>query len=96
MLWQGAKTTDSVALVTRRNSILVMSRNTDPNAKIRDIVRRNVTESAHAVINKLSGQGRKRKGVVTYTKIGGGGNVKMTKKQPKAKKIKTDQSKRGK
>ena len=32
-----------------------------PNAKIPDIVRRNVTDSAHRVLNKLSGQGLKRK-----------------------------------
>jgi hypothetical protein len=31
-----------------------MAQNTDPNAKIRDIVRRNMTESAHRVIKKLS------------------------------------------
>ena len=42
----------------RRNIITDIS---DPNSKFRDIVRRNVTESAHSVINKLSGQRRNGK-----------------------------------
>lgn len=68
-----------------RNIISDMARNTDPNAKIRDIVNRNVTESANRIINKLSGQGRKRNRA-TSVKRGGGGNVKRKKKQPKSKK----------
>ena len=47
----------SEALVTGRNIINDVA---DSNAKIRNILRRNVTESAHRLINKLSGQGRKR------------------------------------
>ena len=34
-----------------------MARNTDPDAKIRDIVRRKVTESAHRVINRIAVRG---------------------------------------
>ena len=41
----------------------------DPNAKIRDIVRRNLCESAHTVTNWLIGQGRKLKR--TSAKAGG-------------------------
>ena len=55
LLWQGAKTVGSEALVTGRNIISDMA---NPDAKIRDVVRRNVTESAHRVLNKLSGRGR--------------------------------------
>ena len=61
-MWQGAKNVGSEALVTGRNIISDMARNTDPDEKIRDIVRRNVTESVHNVINKLSGQGAKVRG----------------------------------
>ena len=56
-LRQGAKAVGSEALTTGLNIITDMTRNTELNAKIRDIVRRNVTESAHRVINKLSGHG---------------------------------------
>jgi hypothetical protein len=35
----------------------------DPNAKFLDVVRRNVRDSAHRVLKRLSGQGRKRKRV---------------------------------
>ena len=80
LLWQGAKTVGSKALVTGRNIISDMA---NPDAKIRDVVRRNVTESAHRVLNKLSDRGRKRKRVAA--KIGGG-RAKRVKKQPKAKK----------
>ena len=58
---QGAKTVGSEALVTGHNIIYDMARNSAPDAKRRDIVCRNVTESVHTVINRLSGQGRKRK-----------------------------------
>jgi len=33
----------------------------EPNAKLRDVVGRNVRDSAHRVLKRLSGQGRKRK-----------------------------------
>ena len=92
LLRQGAKTVGSEALVTGRNIISDIARNTEPDAKIRDIVRRNMTESVHMVINKLSGRRRKRKRVVTSAKIEG--KVKKSKKKPKAKE-KSDQSKRG-
>ena len=68
----------SEAIVTERN-ISYMAQNTDPNARIRDIVRRNMSESAHRVIKKLSGQGRKRKWA-TSTKVGG--KAKKARKQP--------------
>ena len=58
------------ALVTGRTIITDMDRNTDPKANIRGMVCRNMTESAHRVIKKLSGQGRKRKRS-TSTKRGG-------------------------
>ena len=58
LLWQSAKAMGSEVLVTGRNIINEMA---DPNAKLRAIVRRNVSESPHTVIHKLSGQGRKRK-----------------------------------
>ena len=48
---------NSEGLVTGRNIISYIARNSDPNAKIRDIVSRNVADSAHWVINKLNGQG---------------------------------------
>jgi hypothetical protein len=44
----GCKAMGSEALVTGRNIITDMARNTDPNAQLRDIVRRNVTESAQS------------------------------------------------
>lgn len=48
-------------LVTRRYLVSDIARNTDPNAKIPDIISRNVAVSAHRVINELSGQGSKHK-----------------------------------
>ena len=54
MQWQCSKAVGSEAIVTGRNIIGDMAPNTDPNARIRDIVRRNMTESAHRVIKKLS------------------------------------------
>jgi len=44
---------DSEALTTGRNIITDMS---NSKAKIRDILRRNVSKSAHKVINNLSGR----------------------------------------
>ena len=61
LLWQCSKAVGSEAIVTGRNIIGDMARNTDPNARIRDTVRRNGTEWAHRVIKELSGQGRKSK-----------------------------------
>jgi len=58
LLWHGAKTVGSEALAAGRNILTDM---TDPNAKFRDVVRRNVRDSAHRVLKKLSGLGRKRK-----------------------------------
>ena len=87
LLWQGTKTVGSEALVTGRNIISDMAWNTDSDAKIRDILRRKVTESTHRVINRLSGRGRKRKRVETSAKIGG--KAKKAKKQAKAKKKQT-------
>ena len=84
LLWLGAKTVSCQALVTRRNIISHMARNTDSDSKIRDIVRRNVTESARRVINKLSGQGRKRKRARSAKRE----KMKRAKKQPKAKRKK--------
>ena len=83
----------SVAYVTGRNIISDMARNRDPDVKIRDIVRRNVTESAHMVINKLIGLVCKRKSVVTSAKFGG--KAKKVKKQLKAKKRKQTKAKGG-
>ena len=60
LLWQGAKTMGSEALATGRNILTDM---TDPNAEFRDVVRRNVRDSVHRVLKRLSGQGRKRKSV---------------------------------
>jgi hypothetical protein len=48
----------SEALATGQNIIIDMA---DPKIKIRDIVRRNVSEPAHRVIKRLSGQGCKSK-----------------------------------
>ena len=50
----------SEALAAGRNILTDM---TDPDAKFRDVVRRNVRDSAHRVLKRLSGQGRKRKRV---------------------------------
>ena len=36
---------------------------TDPNAKFRDVVRRNVRDSAHSFVKKLSGRDANAKGV---------------------------------
>lgn len=47
-----------------------MAQHTDPNGKIPDIGRRNLTESGYRIINMLSGQGRKRKRA-NSTKRGG-------------------------
>ena len=58
LLWHGNKTVDSKALVTGRN---ILTDITDSNAKFRNVVHRNVRDSAHRVLKKLSGQGRKRK-----------------------------------
>ena len=58
MLWHGAKIVGSEALAAGRNIITDM---TDPDAKFRDVVRRNVRDSAHIILKRLSGQGRKRK-----------------------------------
>ena len=63
LLWQGAKAMGSEAIVTGRNIITDMAQNTDPNPKIRDIVRRNMAESVHRVIKKLSGQDANVKGL---------------------------------
>ena len=57
LLWHGAKTVGSEALATGRN---ILSDMADPNAKFRDLVRRNVRDSAHRVLKRLSGQGHKR------------------------------------
>jgi len=58
LLWHGAKTVGSEALTTGRNIITDMA---DPNASFRDVVRRNVRDSAHRVLKRLSGQALKRK-----------------------------------
>ena len=50
LLWQCSKAVGSEAIVTGRNIIGDMAWNTDPNARIRDTVRRNGTEWAHRVI----------------------------------------------
>ena len=83
----------SEALISGRNKVRHMARITVPNVKIRDIVSRNVAESANSVINMLNGQGcnRKRR---TSTKRGGG-KAKKAAKQParckaKKKNIKRD------
>ena len=78
LLWKVANAVGSEAIVTGQNIISFIAQNIDPNAKIRDIVHRNMTESAHTVIKKLSGQGRKRKRA-TSTKVGG--KVKKARKQ---------------
>ena len=70
MLLKCAKALGSGALIKELHIVRDMTRNTDPNAKIPDILSRRVIESAHMVINKLNTQGRKRKSA-TSTKIGG-------------------------
>jgi len=56
-----------------------MAQNTEPNAKIRDIVRRNIADSAHKLIRTLSGQGRKRKRATAAKMIG---KAKKARRQP--------------
>jgi len=80
LLWHGAKTVGSEALAVGRNIITDM---TDPDAKFRDVVRRNVRDSAHIILKRLSGQGRKRK-----RGKGGKQSSRVTKK--KKKNIKRD------
>ena len=58
MIWQRAKTVCSEAAAAWRSIFTEMS---DPDAKFRDVVRRNVRDSAHRVLKRLSGQGRNRK-----------------------------------
>jgi len=58
LLWHGAKTVGSEALAAGRNILTDML---DSDVKFRDVVRRNVRDSAHRVLKRLSGQGRKRK-----------------------------------
>ena len=60
LLWHGAKTVGSEALAAGRNIFTDM---TDPDEKFREVLRRNVRDSAHRVLKRLSGQGRKRKRV---------------------------------
>jgi len=50
----------SEALASGQN---IITDKTDPDAKFRDVVRRNVRDSAHRVLKRLSGQGRKLKRV---------------------------------
>ena len=76
---QCSKTVCSDAMFTGRNIKSDMAQNTDSNAKIRDIVRRNMTESAHRVIKERSGQGRKRK---RFTSVKRAGRAEKAKKQP--------------
>jgi hypothetical protein len=52
LLLQDAKPVSTKKLVTGRNILSYMARNTDPNAKIRKIMSRNMAESEHMVINK--------------------------------------------
>ena len=58
LLWHSAKTVGSEAIGAGRNILKVM---TDPDTKFRDVVLRNVRDTAHRVLKRLSGQGRKRK-----------------------------------
>lgn len=89
--WHGANAVGSETLATGRNIVTDKARNTDPNAKIRDIVRGNVTESAHRIINNLCGQGRKRKRAMsTKRRV----KAKKEKKQPATGKTKTKNIKR--
>lgn len=57
----GSEAVGIEAFVKGRNMVSDMARNTIPHAKIRNIVSRNVAESAQREINSLSGQGRTRK-----------------------------------
>jgi hypothetical protein len=57
LLWHGVKTVGSEALTAGRNIITDM---TDPEAKFGDVVRRNLRDSAHRVLKRLSGQRLKR------------------------------------
>jgi hypothetical protein len=57
LLWQLAKAMNSESLITRRNVLRYMAHNTYPKAKICDIVRRNMVESAHKVIHKFERPG---------------------------------------
>ena len=57
LLWHGANTVGSVVQAAGRNILTDMS---DPDAKFRDVVRRNVSDSAHRFLKRVSGQGRKR------------------------------------
>jgi len=58
LLCHSAKTLGSEALAAGRN---ILTDKTDPNAKFRDVLRKNVRDSAHRVLKGLSGQGLKRK-----------------------------------
>ena len=58
LLCHGTKTVGSGALLAGRNIPTDM---TDPDAKFRDFVRRNLRDSAHRILKWLSGQGRKTK-----------------------------------
>jgi len=83
------------AVVTGRNIIGYMALNTDPNARISDIVRKNVTESSHRVIKKMSGQGLKRKRATSAKTFGKAKkakrqSVKGTTKNKKTNNIKRD------
>ena len=53
LLWCGAKIVGSEALATGRN---ILSDMADPNAKFREVVRRNVRDSAHRLLKRLSGR----------------------------------------
>ena len=61
LFWHGAKTVGSEALAAGRNILTDMA---EPSAKFRDVVRRNMRDSAHRVLKRISGQGRKRKRVI--------------------------------
>jgi len=54
LLWHGAKAIGSKAIVTGQNIRIYTVQNTNCNTKIRDIIRRNMTESGHRIIKKLS------------------------------------------
>ena len=69
----------SEAIVTGRNIISDMAQNTDPNTKICDIVRRNMSESTHRLIQKLSSQGHKRNRATSTER---GGKAEKARKQP--------------
>jgi len=51
LLWHGAKTVGPEAQPTGLNILTDMA---DPNAKLSDVVRRNVRNSAHRVLKRLS------------------------------------------